>query len=559
MKFLVLLVLLPLLAGAATEPAAPAQANPETASVRPAVERAAAGLSAGGFVLAEVDGDHVTYAAAGHPSPREGLPPEHLIFEIGSITKVFTSLLLAEAVNEGKAKLTDPIGKFLPPDVTLKPGTAAITLEQLATHTSGLPALPTNFHPANQNDPYADYTVGQLYDFLREYQPEQPAPQPASYSNVGVGLLGHLLERIYGQPYAELVAARITGPLGLKDTVIDLSPAQADRLAPPHSGSFAMNLWRIPTLAGAGALRSTAADLARFAQALLQPKDPALAAAWELARQPRAAYGAKGHIGLNILIAERNGVTVYNHSGGTGGSRSYLELVPELHRATVLLLNNDTVEPARLVALVRRPPSPAGSGPAGRAEEPIAAKQLTEYVGVYAIDARGRFTFLIDNTGRLRGRLIGQAFLPAFYAGHDRFFLRVVEAEYQFERDAAGRVTAVVLHQNGREVRAARTEEPVPTVRFLTTDEARDYEGRYGEHPPLQFEVKARGEQVFAKLLGQAAYPVFCDRPDHFAYDIVPAALTFERNAQGEITALVLHQNGRDQRAVRLPDTPAKP
>ncbi|HNC24704.1 MAG TPA: serine hydrolase [Opitutaceae bacterium] len=559
MKSLVVLTLLPLLAAAATGPVTPAQPSLENATALPAVERAAAGLPAGGFVLAEVDGDRVTYASAGHPGPRDGLTPEKILFEIGSITKVFTSLLLAEAVNEGKAKLTDPIGKFLPADVTLKPGTAAITLEQLATHTSGLPALPANFRPANQNDPYADYTVDQLYDFLRAYQPEHPAPQPASYSNVGVGLLGHLLERIYGKPYAELVATRIAGPLGLTDTVIELDSAQADRFAPPHSGSFAMNPWRLPTLAGAGALRSTAADLARFAQALMDPKDPALAAAWTLARQPRAAFGATGHIGLNILIAERNGVTVYNHSGGTGGTRSYLEFVPELHRATVLLVNNDTIEPARIVASVRRPPSLAGKGGAARAEEPIPVKQLTDYVGVYAIDGRGRFTFLLDNTGRLRGRLTAQAFLPVFFAGHDRFFLRVVEAEYQFERDAGGHVTAVVLHQNGREVRATRTEEPVPTVRFLTTDEARDYEGRYGEHPPLQFEVKARGEQVYAKLLGQAAYPVFCDRPDHFAYDIVPAALTFERNAQGEVTAVVLHQNGRDQRAVRLPDPPAKP
>ena len=468
MKSLVVLTLLPLLAAAATGPVTPAQPSLENATALPAVERAAAGLPAGGFVLAEVDGDRVTYASAGHPGPRDGLPPEKILFEIGSITKVFTSLLLAEAVNEGKAKLTDPIGKFLPADVTLKPGTAAITLEQLATHTSGLPALPANFRPANQNDPYADYTVDQLYDFLRAYQPEHPAPQPASYSNVGVGLLGHLLERIYGKPYAELVATRIAGPLGLTDTVIELDSAQADRFAPPHSGSFAMNPWRLPTLAGAGALRSTAADLARFAQALMDPKDPALAAAWALARQPRAAFGATGHIGLNILIAERNGVTVYNHSGGTGGTRSYLEFVPELHRATVLLVNNDTIEPARIVASVRRPPSLAGKGGAARAEEPIPVKQLTDYVGVYAIDGRGRFTFLLDNTGRLRGRLTAQAFLPVFFAGHDRFFLRVVEAEYQFERDAGGHVTAVVLHQNGREVRATRTEEPVPTVRFLT-------------------------------------------------------------------------------------------
>jgi len=540
------LALLSLPAARAEKPA-PVTPGP----VLPAVEKAAATLPAGGFVLAEVQDGKVTFAAAGHPGPSAGVPPEKVLFEIGSITKVFTSLLLAEAVNEGRTKLTDPIGKFLPADVTLAPETAAITLEQLATHTSGMPALPTNFQPADQMDPYADYSAARLYDFLRAYRPDKPVPQPASYSNVGVGLLGHLLERIFGQSYAELVATRITGPLGMTDTVIALSADQQARFATPYSGSTAVKPWHLDALAGAGALHSTAADLARLAQALLKPDHTPLAAAWELARQPRAPFGARGQVGLNILIVQRNGKTVYNHSGGTGGFRSYLELTPASGLATVLWLNNDTVEPGMMVASVRRPPAPAAA-PAAREEQPIEAARLADYAGVYAIDARARFTFLVDDAGRLRGRLTGQAFLPVFHAGHDRFFARAVAAEFQFHRDGNGQIDTVTLLQNGQEVPAKRTTEPVPTVRFLAAEQATDYVGHFELKPGILFEVTARGPQLLVKLTGQPAFPVFCDQPDHFVYDVVVAALSFERDAHGVVTAVVLHQHGMDQRAPRV-------
>lgn len=520
-----------------------------------AVEQSAASLPAGGYVLAELQDGQVTFRSAGRPAPRDGLPPEKILFEIGSITKVFTSLLLAEAVNEGRARLTDPIAKHLPADLALDPRTAAITLEQLATHTSGLAALPANFAPADPLDPYADYTVGQLYDFLRAYRPAAAAPQPARYSNVGVGLLGHVLERIYGQSYAELVAARITGPLGLADTVIVLRPDQQSRLATPHSGGTAVKPWRLTALAGAGALRSTAADLARFAQALLSADKTPLTAAWALARQPRGAFGPRDQIGLSIFITARQGETVYHHSGGTGGFRSYLELTPATGRATVLWLNNDTVEPAAVVDSVRRPPPPPLPA-AARQEQPVTAAQLAEYVGVYALSPRARFTFLLDEKGHLQARLTGQPFLPAFYGGQDRFFLRVVPAEYQFHRGASGRVDRVTLHQNGQQVPATRTAQPVPTVHFLTPAQAQAFVGRYALQPGINFEVTARGAQVRVQLTGQPAFPVFSDRPDHFAYDVVAAALTFERNGQGAITALVLHQHGANQRAPRIAGAP---
>jgi D-alanyl-D-alanine-carboxypeptidase/D-alanyl-D-alanine-endopeptidase len=517
--------------------------------------RAARDLPAGGFVLAEITVEKVEFSAFGAAAPA-GTPPERVLFEIGSITKVFTGLLLAQTVIEGKAALTDPIAKFLPPDVAraMSPAAAAITLGQLATHTSGLAALPANFAPAQPADPYADYTAERLHAFLRGYQPAKSPPQPASYSNIGFGLLGHLLERIHGQSFATLVAARITGPLGMTDTVIALDADRRARFATPHSGAVVVSSWTLDALAGAGALRSTAADMARFAQAIFK-NDPAIAAAWELARQPRAPFAGRGaEMGLGVFIGRHSGQPFYNHGGGTGGFRTLLELEPARGRATVLLLNNDEPDPSALVARALRPApaNPDAAKAPERPEVPLAAEKLRDYVGVFRVDDKLRFHVVLDDSGRLRARLTGQGFLPIFHAGADRFFARAVAAEFQFARGADGAVDALALHQGGREL-PARRDPAAQANRYLPAAALAAYAGRYELAPGMIFEVTPRGDTLLVKLTGQPAMPVFCTAPDHFAYDAVEATLTFERDATGVVTALVLDQHGQKPRAPRLP------
>lgn len=549
-RFVAALLTIGLLVAARAQPSAPATPPPDKLATL--VEKSASSLPAGGLVLAEVSGDSVHYFAAGQPAPSSAVPPEKVIFELGSITKVFTALLLAEAVNEHRAALTDPITKYLPSDLSLAPATAAITLEQLATHTSGLPRLPTNFRPANQRDPYADYAVDNLYAFLRDYRPEQSPPQPAAYSNLGFGLLGHLLERIYGKPYAQLVHDRIAAPLGLADTTVSLNSDQTARFAQPYSGTVAVEPWRFAALAGCGAIRSTAADLAKLAQALVSPGDTPLHAAWKLICQPRTRLDGVD-LGLAILLSTRDGQTVYFHNGGTGGFRSYFELNPATRHATILWLNNDAFEPGALVVRAHETSAPAPSIETPPAAAPaLSPAELAAYAGVYALSPTARFTAIVDATGRLQLRLTGQPFLPVQAIAPDRFTVRSVGAEFWFSRDAAGTIDGVTLHQHGRELPARRTPEPPPHVIFLSPDKLAEYVGRYELAPQVVFEMTTRAGHLFAKLTGQPAAPVFCTAPDEFVYDVVAASLTFERDAQGTLTAVVLHQNGRDQRALRL-------
>jgi serine-type D-Ala-D-Ala carboxypeptidase/endopeptidase len=154
------------------------------------------------------------------------------VFEIGSVTKVFTSLLLADMVQRGEVALTDPVAKYLPPEVKVpQRGGRQITLQDLATHTSGLPRMPSNFTPKDPANPYADYTVEQMYQFLSGYQLTRDIGSQYEYSNLGGGLLGHALARRAGMDYEKLVQSRICEPLGMKSTAITLSPEMKTRMA----------------------------------------------------------------------------------------------------------------------------------------------------------------------------------------------------------------------------------------------------------------------------------------------------------------------------------------
>jgi D-alanyl-D-alanine-carboxypeptidase/D-alanyl-D-alanine-endopeptidase len=266
-------------------------------------EKAAAKVPAGGIVTAESIGGTTRFAEAGKLEPA-GVVPEQRVFEIGSITKVFTGLLLADAVEEKKVRLDSTLQELLGGEVTFAdPDVAAITLVQLSTHTSGLPRLPDNmgWFTVFSKDPYKNYDRTRTLAFLAKAELPHPPPFPASYSNYAVGLLGELLAGVHGKGYAELVSEKITGPLGMKNTGIVPGESQQARLAPPYDGSKPGHPWTFQAMAGAGGLHSTAADLAIFGQALLEPDKTPLAAAIKRMLEVHAPYDSE-EIGLGIII-----------------------------------------------------------------------------------------------------------------------------------------------------------------------------------------------------------------------------------------------------------------
>jgi CubicO group peptidase (beta-lactamase class C family) len=270
------------------------------------------------------------------------------IFEIGSITKTFTGLILSQMVKQGKVKFDDPVRELLPPGTVTKPAGVEITLLDLATQHSGLPRLPDNFHPADPKNPYADYTAVDLYAFLAKQTVAKPADAGFLYSNLGFGLLGQALADRAGVPYPALLKAEVTDPLHLRDTTVSLTPEQQARFIPGHTGDHQpAPAWDLVALAGAGAIRSTAGDMLTYLEANLHPDSfrPAgftptgstLADALIQQHELRADAMPGTRIALAWLFDTESGN--YWHNGATGGYSAYAFFNPKGDYAAVVLLN----------------------------------------------------------------------------------------------------------------------------------------------------------------------------------------------------------------------------
>ena len=285
-----------------------------------------------------------------------GIAKADSIYEIGSVTKTFTGLALAQMVEQHAVTLNEPLRELLPAGTVSKPADGPeITLLNLATQHSGLPRLPDNMHPKNQADPYADYAAKDLYAFLAKHGVGRPERTEFLYSNLGFGLLGQVLAGKAGESYAALIQQQITGPLAMKDTTIDLPAAQRSRLIQGYSGSHdKAPQWTFQAMAGAGALHSTADDLLTYVSAYLHPdKLPAassgpaatLPMALRLAQQPQGDGPGGTGIALGWLIHPDSGV--YWHDGGTAGYSAVVIFEPNIDRAIVVLYNCLDINPGK--------------------------------------------------------------------------------------------------------------------------------------------------------------------------------------------------------------------
>jgi CubicO group peptidase (beta-lactamase class C family) len=275
-------------------------------------------------------------------------PDGRTLFEIGSVTKTFTALLLADSVERGDLKLDDPVRLYLPDEVKMpKHGDKEITLEHLATHTSALPRIPlsirlTAIFAAN---PYKDYGADDLYKTLSGFSLTRDPGEKYDYSNLGFGVLGHAISRHAGSSYEELVTKRICKPLVLRDTCVNLDDDQRKRFAAPYTASAtAASTWEFDSLAGAGALRSTADDMLNYIEANMGLKQTDLLPAMRRCHKVRQPTPNKiQSIGLAWHVEKRpHDAQLVFHGGGTGGYNclvGFLEKAGKPNFGLVVLTN----------------------------------------------------------------------------------------------------------------------------------------------------------------------------------------------------------------------------
>ena len=377
------------------------------------------------------------------------------VFELGSVGKVFTAVVLADLVERHTVGLTDPVARHLPPGVSVPSrGGREITLEDLATHRSGLPRLPTNLTATDPTNPLAAYTVEQLYEFLATYELSRDIDTEYEYSNTGYGLLGHALAFAAGIGYEELVAKIVLDPLGMDDTTVTMTSDMQSRFALPHDQyGDVVPRWDNPALLGAGGFVSTMTDMLKFASANLGESGDHLRQVMASTHVPRRPVRPTMRVGLGWHIYHPFDRDLVWYSGESGGSHSFVGLDGADRRAVVVLTNgasliNDLgfhlLDPRLSVDLA----SPT-------AEAHVPSRVLDEYVGTYQLGEDAWVTVTRTVHG-LMAEATGQGAAPMRALTDSTFVVTIAGAEVEFRRQSDGRVVGLTLRQHERVIEATK-------------------------------------------------------------------------------------------------------
>ncbi len=379
-------------------------------------------------------------------------------FEIGGLTTIFTSLLLADMARKGEVTLDDPVAKYLPATVKLPNQQGQpITLADLATHTSGLPLLPANFHPKNPANPYADYTESDLFQSLANTTLHGRLGVDYGYSHVGMALLGSALSRRAAQSYEALLKTRIFDPLGMTNSGVNMTPEMKAQFAVGHNTYLQpVSYWDPGAMAGAVGIKSTAQDLLTFIEAVLGYRQTKLAesmAAMLSIRRPTRYPGLELALGWHFLATSTTQIVWDN--GGTGGFRGFMGFSPSRKVGIVVLSNTDGMNGIEDLALhLFTPTPPELLYQREHVEIKIDPRLFANYVGVYQL-ADGTELIISQDGDHLVAQLGQQKFMLAAESAKD-FFVKNVEGQLTFVTDRSGSAYMLVLHQAGTDMPAKR-------------------------------------------------------------------------------------------------------
>jgi serine-type D-Ala-D-Ala carboxypeptidase/endopeptidase len=442
---------------------------------------------AAGVVLGVLEADGstrvVSYGSAG--SGGRPLGPRS-VFEIGSVNKTFTGTLLADMVAKGEVALTDPISRYLPQGVTApRRDGREITLLDLATHHSGLPRLPDNHTPADRANPYIDFTLEKLYAFLSGHQLRRDPGSAYEYSNVGMGLLGHLLARASKRSYEDLVRQRILEPLGMNMTGYPLDGEIAQWMTKGHDakGNEVPYWFATETIQGAGGLRSNVEDMLKYLKANVGTPATDLQRAMRVAHETQKPIDG-GSIGLAWMIRPYQGRRVVMHGGNTAGFSTDAGFDPDKRVGFVLLANQGQFGDDVGSDFLRR------GLPLAIPEVAVARTVLERYVGEYEMAPGRNFVIRLEKDGWLTLQAPGNVRFRLYAESDTKFFTKRAPWRVTFTKAIVGEeITGFVADLEGteRNGRKISSDGPPPRVvagnaipeQPITAADIARYEGTY--------------------------------------------------------------------------------
>ncbi|MCL2117596.1 MAG: beta-lactamase family protein [Planctomycetaceae bacterium] len=315
-----------------------------------------------GGVIGIVDGNKRYAKGYGRVSlDSEASPDIDTVYEIASLSKTFTGVLLGEMVARNEISLDEPLDQFVPQGISVpRYDGETVTLRQLSTHSSGLPRLPTDFWQVaapEPDNPYKFYTSEKIERFLDTYQLTVKPDSRYEYSNLGASVLGYAMEQKTGKTYEQLVQERICQPLGMANTAVELTESMREKLAPPYDEKHQpANNWDLPGFAAGGGLRSSMRDMLAFAQAAAgvleafpglaaNPDHPLVAGMKAAGSLHYEDTASNRRMGLGWHFNPSGDLT---HNGQTGGYHSDIIANPKSRRAIVLLTNTAASDADRL-------------------------------------------------------------------------------------------------------------------------------------------------------------------------------------------------------------------
>ena len=529
-----------------------------------------------GIVIGIIDGETTEYYSFGNTSVKSGIPVnEHTVFEIGSITKVFTTTLLADEVLKGHMALTDPASKYLPKSVTLPTRNGKeITLNDLATHTSALPRMPDNFNPKDPLNPYVDYTPEMMYAFLNQLELTRDIGEKYEYSNLGMGLLGHILELHTGKPYETLIKERITTPCGMPNTALKLSDNMRNHLAYGHSEGVQVSNWDFDVIAAAGGIRSTAVDMISFLKANLEISKTPINPAMQLSHQEAyVSMDSTFNIGLGWHY-ENKGNVVW-HNGRTGGYTSFTGFVEGSKKGVIVLSNAAENMNALGFHLLGSPTPLVNPQPAITTimKKDIEANNVDSAVKLYfqmkkeAIDIyrfeetdlnRLGYEYLSAHKNLIAIRLFqltanefptsSNAFdsLGEAYLKQGDSAMAIANYKKSLELNPANQHAKDVLKSLNFDVSKIVSDVQVSEAVLDT------YLGVYQLAPGFNITVTRDGTQLLAQATGQSQFKLYPSAVHKFYLKVVDAQVTFNVSPEGVVNGLTLHQNGQNMPGTKI-------
>jgi CubicO group peptidase (beta-lactamase class C family) len=466
-------------------------------------------------------------------------------FRIGSITKQFTAAAILLLEEQGKLKVEDSVKKYIPdaPETWDK-----VTLYNVLTHTGGIPNF-TDF-PDYPQKSLSPMTAGEIVAWFKDKPLDFEPGAKYSYSNSDYVLLGYLIEKLSGQTYEKFLRENILTPLGMKDSGYDSNTAIIEHRASGYSrtraGPVNAGYVNMTVPHGAGGLYSTTLDLLKWEQGLFGGKllEPESLAKMTTPFKENYAFG--------LIIQTTDGRKNIWHNGGIQGFNASLGYYPDSKITVAVLSNlNGNAPDEMLPKLAAVAHGQAVQLSSERKEVKLPRETLATYVGTYELQPRIKMMITL-NGDQLQGQLSGQGKLPLFAEAEGKFFLKVVDAQLEFLNGADGKITDVILHQNGRDRRAHRISDSVLERKEikLSTETLAAYAGNY-DAGIAKVAITFEDGHLMMRFGPQPKAELFPESETSFFLKTVDAQLEFTKDASGAITGLTLHQGPRDVKADR--------